>query len=357
MVVATANSGETPFMYHHTSLTFALFGAFAGSRLLRATSAGGNLLLGFLAGAMIGVSFQVKQTVGGMTFLVLPAATALISLRLNSVRTALLARGGNRRRLCAACVPAALWLWSHELWPAFIDNAFMTGPKAKGNLWRIFLRPFLGVQQAHYYYLPPIIAVVFVALTLQPLRGPLHRLRRAARSVNWKRPAPLAVALICGVLLVWGLCQVSELCLWDFIFGAIVVGLIVYALFPEKFKPLRDQIASGDINWHNPILLGGLLFLMILVFWYQWPLLGLSLRTVNFSVAALSTFGCLLLIASSLPTVLRRDADLPAALLFYAYCVSFASGYGMAVSWPFDEYMAFPALGVILAAIRPDDPT
>jgi hypothetical protein len=75
------------------------------------------------------------------------------------------------------------------------------------------------------------------------------------------------------------------------------------------------------------------------------------------STAALSTFGCLILIASSLPGVLRRDADLPAALLFYAYCVSFACGYALAISWPFFEYMAFPALGVVLAAVsvrRPD---
>jgi hypothetical protein len=75
------------------------------------------------------------------------------------------------------------------------------------------------------------------------------------------------------------------------------------------------------------------------------------------SAAALSTFGCLLLIASSLPGVLRRDADLPTARLFYAYCVSFACGYALAISWPFFEYMAFPALGVVLAAVsvrRPD---
>ncbi len=159
------------------------------------------------------------------------------------------------------------------------------------------------------------------------------------------------------MLLVWGLCRLGDSSLWDFIFGAIIVGLIAYALFPDKFQPLRDEIASGDIKWHSPILLGGLLYLMILVFWFQWPVLGLSIRTVNFAVAALSTFGCLLLIASSLPTILRRGADLPAALLFYAYCVSFACGYGMAVSWPMVEYMAFPALGVILAAIsarRPD---
>ena len=357
MVVATANSGETPFMYHHTSLTFALFGAFAGSRLLRATSAGGNLLLGLLAGAMIGVSFQVKQTVGGMNFLVLPAAVALISLRRNGFRTALLRVAAIGAGFVLSCVPAALWLWSHDLWPAFIDNAFTTGPKAKGDLWRIFLRPFLGSQQAQDYYLPPIIAVVFVAFTLQPFRGPLERLRRALRGVNWKRPAPLGAALICGVLPVWGLCQLSDLFLWNFIFGAIIMCLIVYALFPEKFKPLWDQIASGDVNWRSPILVGGLLLLMIVVFWFQWPMLGVSIRTVNYSVAALATFGCLLLIASSLPTVLRRDADLPAVLLFYAYCASFASGYGMAVSWPFDEYMAFPALGVVLAAItarRPD---
>ncbi len=171
------------------------------------------------------------------------------------------------------------------------------------------------------------------------------------------RPVPIAVTLICGGLLAWGLCQFSDLCLWDFIFGAIIVGLIFCALFPDKLKPLRDQIASGDIAWHSPILLGALLFLTILFFWIQWPLLGVCIRTVNFSVAALSTFGCLLLIASSLPTVLRRDADLPAVKLFYAYCIAFASGYGMAVSWPMNEYMAFPSLGLILAAIsaqRPD---
>ena len=137
MVVATANSGETPFMYHHTSLTFALFGAFAGVRLLRATSAGGDLLLGMLAGAMIGVSFQVKQTVGGMNLLVLTAAVALISLRRSGLRTALLRVAAIGAGFALSCVPAALWLWSHDLWPAFIDNAFMTGPKAKGDLWRI----------------------------------------------------------------------------------------------------------------------------------------------------------------------------------------------------------------------------
>ena len=170
-------------------MTFALFAAFAGSRLLRATSARGNLLLGLLAGAMIGVSFQVKQTVGGMTFVVMLFAVALISLRLSSVRTALLRVAAIGAGFALPCIPVALWLWSHDLWPAFIDNAFITGPKAKGNLWRIFLRPFLGSQQAHYYYLPPIIAVVFVALTLQPFRGPLEGLRRVVRGVNWKRPA------------------------------------------------------------------------------------------------------------------------------------------------------------------------
>ena len=354
-VVSTVDCSETPLTYNHSSLIFALFGAFAGSRLLRATSTWGNLLLGLLAGAMIGLSFQVKQTVGGMIFLVLPSAVAVISLRLKSVRTALLRVAAIGIGFALPCVPVVLWLWRHNLWHAFLDNAFLAGTKAKGDLWHIFLRPFIGHGQDFTFYLPPLIAVTFVALTLRPLRAPLQRLRTAVSAPGWKRLVVLGAAALLVVLWVWALRPLSAFSFWDFVFGAIIAGLILCALFPERFKALREQ-AAGDFSWRSPVMLGSFLFLLILVFWYQWPL-GFTFRTLNLSLAALSTFGCLLLIASSLPGVLRRDADLPAALLFYAYCVSFACGYALAISWPFFEYMAFPALGVVLAAVsarRPD---
>ncbi len=253
------------------------------------------------------------------------------------------------------CVPVALWLWNHNLWQAFLDNAFGAGTKAKGDLWHIFLRPFIGHTQDPSFYLPPLIAVTFVAVTLRPLQGPLERLRSAVSGGGWKRPAVLGAASLGVMLLVWALRPLSELSFWDFVYGAVLEGLIVWALFPEGFKTFWKQ-AAREINWRSPVILGLLLFLLLLLFWNQQPL-GFTFRTLNLSAAALSTFGCLLLIASSLPGVLRRDADLPAALLLYAYCVSFACGYALAVSWPFFEYMAFPALGVVLAAVsvrRPD---
>ncbi len=300
----------------------------------------------------------MKQTVGGIIFLMLTAAVALISCRLAGIRTAMLRVAGIVVGFLLPWIPVTLWLLHHDLWSAFIDNAFLTGPKAKGSFWHVFLRPFIGIRQDPSYYLPPIAAVVFVALTLQPFRGLLDRLRGAVLGLNWKGPVPLDMLFLGAIPVGLILCVLfSEwLTLPGFVYGLIIFGLILYALFPEKFKAWWDRTTESGINWHSPLVAAALLLLLIVVCWF-WPVLGISTRSAIWSAAALGTFGCLLLIVSSLPGVLRRDADLPRALIFYAYCLSFACGYAMALSWPIDEYMAFPALGVVIAAVsarRPD---
>ena len=170
--------------------------------MLRASSVRRTLLLGLLAGAMIGLSFQVKQTVGGMMFLVLPFATAVISVRLAGVRTALLRLAAIGVGFVLPCVPVALWLSSHNLWQACLDNAFGAERKPRATL-GTSSRPFLGHTQDPSFYQPPLIAVVFVALTLRPMRGPLERLRSAVSAGGWKRPASLGAASLGVMLLVW----------------------------------------------------------------------------------------------------------------------------------------------------------
>ena len=159
------------------------------------------------------------------------------------------------------------------------------------------------------------------------------------------------------MLLVWGLCRLGDPSLWDFIFGAIIVGLIAYALFPDKFQPLRDEIASGDINWHSPILLGGLLYLMILVFWFQWPVLGSVdpdgefRRGRPFDIRVLAPYR---LVTAHNPAAGRRPARGPAFLrLLCVVRLRLRHGRLLAVQ----RIHGLPALGVILAAIsarRPD---
>ncbi len=77
----------------------------------------------------------------------LPFAVGVISVRLAGVRTALLRVAAIAVGFALPCVPAALWLSNHNLWPAFLDNAFGAGTKAKGDLWHIFLRPSSGTDK------------------------------------------------------------------------------------------------------------------------------------------------------------------------------------------------------------------
>ncbi|MGF1583601.1 MAG: ArnT family glycosyltransferase [Gemmataceae bacterium] len=291
-IVSSGDQADTPIAYHHFLPVFAVYAVYFAMRILDNPRGWGNLWA-VVAGISLGMCFLVKQ----------PAALSVAVLG-GFLSVAIWKRYGFKQSMWSSLygilgfsLPVGgvfLWLVSFGAFGEYIEQAFLTGPSAKGGLRLALVRPISG---------------------LWTLGGGQF---------------PATVALLIGSFL-WGTSFWSR----------------VSQQRKQQIEG-KDDESKREGRRFGPLSLTVTLSVLVLGLYFLY-LGGLSARMPGLAVTLLGEFGCLAVFLWAFRTMLGGQTDSKTQCLALVSLCGFISAFTLGMSWVVYEPMAVPGLAVVLA--------